>query len=104
MNQFVVDTAALRTHAAEVAQVASGLQTALQAVSHTSMSGNAFGMICSFFLAPATVLQSSGVAGMSSATKALNGAAAAMTAAAETYDAVDDATSGRLTTLLRELR
>lgn len=104
MNQFVVDTEALRSHAAEVAQVANGLQAAFQAVSHTSMSGNAFGTICSFFLAPATVLQSSGVASMTSATKALNGAAAAMSAAAQTYDAVDDATSGRLSQLLKELR
>lgn len=53
-----IDPELIRTHATRVDQVASDISVAADAASSTNMGGGAFGVLCSFLVAPATIAAS----------------------------------------------
>ncbi|MBN9177609.1 MAG: hypothetical protein J0I43_09620 [Microbacterium sp.] len=54
-DRIAIDRDLIVSHAARVEQVASDIKVARDAASSTNMGGGAFGVLCSFLVAPATV-------------------------------------------------
>lgn len=54
VDRIAIDRELISTHAARVDQVASDISLAASAASSTAMGGGAFGVLCSFLVAPAT--------------------------------------------------
>jgi hypothetical protein len=54
-DKIAVDADLIHAHAARVQQVASDVGMARQAAASTNMGGGAFGVICSFLVAPASL-------------------------------------------------
>jgi hypothetical protein len=54
-KNIAVDAEVIHSHALRVEQVASDVGVARQAAASTNMGGGAFGVICAFLVAPATM-------------------------------------------------
>lgn len=54
-ERIAIDHDLIVSHAARVEQVASDIKVARDAAASTNMGGGAFGVLCSFLVAPATV-------------------------------------------------
>lgn len=57
-DKIAIDHDLITSHAARVEQVASDISVARDAASSTNMGGGAFGVMCSFLVAPATIAAS----------------------------------------------
>ncbi|MFE1646753.1 hypothetical protein [Microbacterium sp. P01] len=66
-DRIALDQDLIIAHAARVQQVASDIQVARDAATSTSMGGGAFGILCSFLVAPATIAASMAGTAISSA-------------------------------------
>jgi len=64
---ITIDPDLITAHAARVEQVASDIQVALSAAGQTNMGGGAFGVMCSFLVAPATLVATMASSAISSA-------------------------------------
>ncbi|WP_454051105.1 type VII secretion target [Cellulomonas sp. Marseille-Q8402] len=101
-DQLVVDTEAMRAHARALEPIAAGLAEARSAAASTALPDTSFGLLCSFLVPPALVLQGSAAAGVVAGSSAVSGTGAAVSASADAYDAIDEAVSTALDTF-REL-
>ena len=103
-DELVVDTGAMRSHATKVSGIAGSFGEAADASATSAMPDMAFGLLCSFLLPPATLLQGMAVAAVSTSAGAMSVVGRSISASAEAYDRVDEATNEGLTTLLRVLQ
>lgn len=66
-DRIAIDHELISAHAARVDQVASDISLAADAASSTNMGGGAFGVLCSFLVAPATIAATMAGSAISSA-------------------------------------
>ncbi|WP_036284217.1 hypothetical protein [Microbacterium luticocti] len=66
-GHITIDQDLIIAHAARVRQVSSDVQVARDAASATNMSGGAFGVMCAFLVAPATLVATAASAAIASA-------------------------------------
>ncbi|UAJ78422.1 hypothetical protein IT072_14280 [Leifsonia sp. ZF2019] len=66
-KRIAVDAEVIHAHAVRVDQVAADIGVARQAAAATNMGGGAFGVICSFLVAPATLAATMAASAISAA-------------------------------------
>ncbi|GAA3809394.1 type VII secretion target [Cellulomonas soli] len=91
MNQLVVDTGAVRAHARTVDGIAGSLQEAVDASATVAIPDDSFGLLCSFLVPGALLVQSLGAELVQAGSTAMDGIVLALDASATTYDAIDSA-------------
>lgn len=91
-----VDTGAMRTHAAEVDELAGRLEGALDAGAATALRVDAFGFFCSFLVPFTSSVQLAGVAALATSAASMTGVASGLRSSADAYDLVDEVTHGAL--------
>lgn len=91
-----VATDAMRRHAAEVEGLAASAYDGVQAGRYLLVSGDAFGVLCSFLGAALAPVQATGVATTSLAVGSLGATAGQLRATAAVLDEVDDVVAGAL--------
>ncbi|WP_154795259.1 type VII secretion target [Occultella kanbiaonis] len=99
-----VDTDAVRAHAADVSGIAARIGDATSAAGEAlTMGPHAFGILCSFLTLPANAVQGLGLVGIAGSQAVVGGLGNTLTSIADNYDAVDQATAGRLTKFIESL-
>jgi hypothetical protein len=87
----------IQAHAGRVENVSGDVDTARSAASQVSMSGEAYGILCSPLLVPLLgALEEAGVAGIAASASAVDGTALALRTMAKSLDVVDEIASNRI--------
>lgn len=97
---FVVDTDAMREHAADVDERARELREATEAAEHTMLVDDSFGLLCAFYIPMALTMEVGGVATTHAAAAAMGGVSCAIKGAASGYETLDDGLGGLLSKIL----
>jgi hypothetical protein len=103
MTGYEVDTDAMRHHARRLGQLKSDLDEAVDAGASSTISVGAFGLLCGFLEPPAMLMQSVCTTAIAGVSGVMDGAAFAITTAANGYDALDESLNGEVSKLLSEL-
>lgn len=104
MNEVVVDTGAMRSHASAVDGIAARLAEAADASATMAIPDMAFGLLCSFLVPPAMLVQTLAAGTVSGAASAMEGISSSITGAAEAYDAIDHFVQDSLSKITKAMR
>jgi hypothetical protein len=94
MNGFDVDTDGLRSHASALRAIGADLEKGADAGKTTMIQDDAFGILCSFLVPPALMVQGACSGIIAASAVAVDGTAIAIRTVADGYDAIEDAVSG----------
>lgn len=101
---FDVITDEVRSHAGEVSTVASGVSDAASAGgTATGFTGEAFGILCSFFTPPAVAVASMGIGSIDSQRGMLDALSGNLPKAADDFDQTDTGVQSAMTGLEGQL-
>jgi len=90
-NGFGVTPEELRSHASKLQGLGDELGTALDAARQVSMSSEAYGVLCSFFVPIVQTVSEPGVDGLRAAEESMHETAAQINDTAATYESGDTA-------------
>jgi hypothetical protein len=96
VSELTVDTDAMRSHATALSDVVQGLAEAADAAASTSLPDTSFGLLCSFLVPPALLVQGGAAAGVVAGSAAVGGTQVAIRGSAAAYDGVDSAVQGAM--------
>lgn len=95
MTVVDVDISGIRAHADRVEDVGGRVDLARRAAGQVSMTGEAYGVLCSPLLVPVLgALEASGIAGMATIAAAVDGTATALRTTANSLQMVDEVAAG----------
>lgn len=89
-DEIDVVTDSMRKHAGDLDAMASSAYDGVQAGKHVTMSGDAYGVLCSFIGAAIAPVQATGIASTALAVTSLGATAAQLRSVAAVFDEVDD--------------
>lgn len=102
-DQISIDSDALRAHARKVAQLADDVSTATNAIASINLSGGAFGLMCAWMVAPATVASNIVGSHIKETRSVLDRTSGAVSDTARTFDASEEQIIDAITQLDRAL-
>lgn len=102
-GEIEVDAAALRAQAAEVERIAGDVTYARDAAGSLNLAGGAFGLMCSFLVAPAMAVTAIARETMAETSRMLRREADALRETADDFEGIEDDVGAEMRTLGREI-